>query len=234
MAGKVGVIGAQRGQFGERGNGRPCVIPPSLQIEDAVVVRLALLLLGELGLDELFDQSANAGTGDLAGLVLLGGDGLAHRAAGIGQYDFFPDMLGHHMAHLVADDENQFAVVKHIHQSAVDPDGAVGHGKGVDRWCEVDLEVELDTVVAASAADQPRETLRVGIVRRRHGVVPVRSEGDRQSQSMDLLVGQGGRLNGVPARFDDHTDVGVLAAGGRKPQDGKKDNQRRCQGICSH
>ena len=98
----------------------------------AEVIGFFFLGLGKLGIDQSLDKSAQGGPGKVPHQAFLGGDAFSHCIGGIGQHDFFPDMPFHHMAHFMAHHKEQFLIVHHVHEPAVNPDGAVGHGKGID------------------------------------------------------------------------------------------------------
>jgi hypothetical protein len=77
------------------------------------------------------------------------------------------------MAHLMSDNEKLFTVVQHIHQSAVNSNGAFGHGKSIQRKRQVGFDVELMAIVCQVVANRALQSICIGIVSRRHGGFPV-------------------------------------------------------------
>jgi hypothetical protein len=51
----------------------------------------------------------------------------------------------------------------------------------------------------------------------------VRSAGDFEGQTLNVLVGQGGRLHGILSCIDGHAHIRVFTTGGCQAQNGQSD-----------
>ena len=208
--------GGQLFQGSDRGPGICVVLADKGQ---AVVVRLPFLVLGKLGGDNLLQEGAQVRAGNLADGAADGCGRLAGGVGRVGQAQFFVDVLEFDVAHFMADNEQQLVVVEHVHQAGEYPDGAVGHGKGVDLVGQVDLVGEPAVPVRSAAGQHPLQTPGVRVFRRGDAVLPVDLRAGGHGDLLHLPVAEGDRSGRIDGRAGRHERIDVVATGGEKGQE---------------
>ena len=118
-------------QFLERHRHAPRVLAAGLEELVAVVVRLAFLLLGILGVQDGVADGAELGVREGGHRLARRGKSLESRAREHRGTHLFLRMLHGDMADLMADHAQQFVVRHHVHDAGVHADAAVGTGEGV-------------------------------------------------------------------------------------------------------
>ena len=188
---KAGRIPARHGgEFFQRSDASGGLVSLGLHEAHGVVVSLALVALRMLCAHHFLEQVTQLRAGNGTGLAVARRHGIAQRAGAQGGLDAGLGVAGLDVADLVADHIAHFIVGELVHQTRIHPDGAVGHGKGVDLGREVDLEVHLEAVVGAQARGKFGQTLGIGVACRSHLVLAVHLGGHLVERALEFLVRQ--------------------------------------------
>lgn len=198
----------------------PGVLAAGLEEFVTVVVGLALLLLGVLGVHDGVADGAELGVRKDGGRLARGGKAFEGGAGQERGAHFLLRMLHGDMADFVADHAQQFVVRHHVHDAGIDPDAAVCAGESVHLVLLVHLEVQRNAVHGSQPFRQVPQTLRVGVALGQDLALGVELGDVLVDIGLDLLVGDGQGLRGDEAALEGALRIEGFGAGDEQERAG--------------
>jgi len=120
------------------------------------------------------------------------------------------------MAQFMTNDKKQLPVIHPVHESAVYPDTAVGHGKGVDPGIQVNTNIKRHIVWSVEFPGHSPQPLRIFGVRPCHPVGLIELGGGLTCHQLNLGVGERNGSNGIDTGFGGQIQIGLLTSGKQK------------------
>ena len=186
---------AQRLQFAQRRHCRCRRVVVALHEAHGIGVCFVFLALRELGIDQRFGKAANRRGAQLRHrLIAAGGSQTAHARGGVGHLHGFLGVPQLDVADFMADDKAHFVVGHRVQQAGVHPHRAIGHGKGVDLFGQVYLEIQRQAVFLIQPFHNARQALGVRAVGRGDFILAVHVLGGVKGQFLGVVVAERGGL----------------------------------------
>ena len=203
----------------------PRVLSGRLQEFVAVIVGLALLFLGVLGVQDGISDGTELGVGEDRGGLAGGGQPFEGGARQELRAHLFLGVLEGDMADLMADDPKQFVVRHDVHDPGIDPDAAVGAGERIDLLLLINLEVQRNAVHGIQSLREVAEPLRVGVAFRQDPALGIKLGNVLMDIGLYLFVGKGQGLSGNHSALEGAGRVERFGAGDEQQRAGCKSKE---------